>query len=138
MVKRYKFFFAVFGFCVFFLLGLYLGDKGEAKLPANPLVKEKPLDKYTIENLAKVSVPEGKFEIKETLDKQSSFNSYLFKFSFDPTLTGKITRTTSGQINIPNKKGPFPLIIMIRGYVDKEIYKTGVGTKNGAAYFAES
>lgn len=137
MVKKSKFLLSIFGFAVFFLLGLYLGNKGGAKLPSNPLAEKKPLEKYTIENLSKAKVPEGKFEVKETLDKQASYNSYLFNFSFDPTLTGKVTKKTSGQINIPNEKGPYPLVVMIRGYVDKEIYKTGVGTKNAAAYFAE-
>lgn len=138
MVNKYKLFFAAFGFAIFFLLGLYLGKSGKTSFPSNPLINDRPLDKYTIENLAKATVPKGKFEIKETLDKQAKYNSYLFDFSFDPTLTGKVTRRTSGQINIPNKNGPFPLIVMIRGYVDKETYQTGIGTKNGAAYFAEN
>lgn len=138
MVKRYRLFFAIFVSALFFLFGLYLGNKEGTKLPTNPLVKDKPLDKYTIDNLSKASVPEGNLDIKETLDKQTSYNSYLFSFSFDPTLTGKETRKTSGQINIPNQQGPFPLIVMVRGYVDKEIYKTGIGTKNAAAYFAQN
>lgn len=138
MVKRYKVFWAVFGFAIFFLLGLYLGKIGKTGFPSNPIIKNTSLDKYTIENLSKASVPQGKFEIKNTLDKQAKYNSYLFDFSFDPTLTGKVSRKTSGQINIPNKEGTFPLVIMIRGYVDKEIYQTGIGTKNAAAYFADN
>lgn len=44
-------------------------------------------------------------------------------------------RRISGEINVPQgeSKG---IIVMARGYVDKESYKTGVGTHNAARYYA--
>ena len=43
----------------------------------------------------------------------------------------------SGQLNLPNKTGKLPVIVMIRGYVDKEIYATGVGTRRASEAFAQ-
>jgi uncharacterized protein len=40
-------------------------------------------------------------------------------------------------MNIPKGDGPFPLILMFRGYVDQTLYSTGTGTRPSAKYFAE-
>ena len=46
-------------------------------------------------------------------------------------------RRISGEINLPSRPGLEGVVVMARGYVDKEIYKTGIGTHNAAKYFAE-
>lgn len=102
-----------------------------------PIINRRPLEEYSIENLAKNSIPPGEIKIIETLDEEEEFTSYLFSFEFVPDLVGD-TKTTTGQINIPEGEGPFPLVIMLRGYVDQEIYQTGVGTKRAAAFFAQN
>jgi len=98
----------------------------------------KPLEKYTIENLAKTPVKSVHLEIGRVIKESLGFTSYMFYFSFDPTLTGKSAKKVSGQINIPEGQGPFPLVIMLRGYVDQEIYKTGTGTQRAGEYFASN
>lgn len=40
--------------------------------------------------------------------------------------------------NIPHSKGKHPVIIMLRGYADKEIYFTGLGTRKAAGVFAQN
>ncbi len=42
----------------------------------------------------------------------------------------------TGRLTIPVGEGKFPIILMLRGYVDQEIYETGIGTKNAANYFS--
>ena len=104
----------------------------------NPIaqIKPRPFEKYTIENLSQTQIPEAKIEIGETLKENTTFTSYLFSFSLDPSLSGKEKKKVTGLINIPKGVGPFPVVVMFRGYVDQEIYKTGGGTQRAAEYFA--
>lgn len=101
-------------------------------------IKPRPLDKYAFEILSKKEVPPAQIEIGEIVKEDPDFNSYLFSFSFDPTLEGKEKKKVTGLINIPTVKGPFPVIVMLRGYVDQKLYKTGDGTKRAAEFFAKN
>jgi len=91
-------------------------------------ITPRPLDKYAIENLSKTDITPAKIEI----------SGNLFSFVFDPTLSGKETKKVTGLINIPSGDGPFPVIVMLRGYVDQELYLTGDGTKRAGEYFAKN
>lgn len=86
--------------------------------------------KYSLENLALDTVEPGKLEIDP--------ENQVLSFEFDPEVSTGNFKTTTGAINIPEGNGPFPLILMIRGYVDQEIYKTGMGTSSAAKVFAEN
>lgn len=105
--------------------------------PISPIIP-KPLEKYTIESLAQVRVEEGKIVLEEILEENEDFNSYLFSFEFDPTLQKKEVKKVTGQLNLPANKGSFPVIIMLRGYVDQEIYETGIGTRKAAFILAKN
>lgn len=94
-----------------------------------------PLSKYTIENLKATEIKPGKIEIKEELSSNDDFTSRLFSFEFNPAFD-ETQKFSTGQINLPIKQGKYPIIVMLRGYVDQERYETGTGTKNGASYFA--
>ncbi|MBU0570145.1 hypothetical protein KKB40_05220, partial [Patescibacteria group bacterium] len=102
-----------------------------------PLIKEKPLEKYSIDNLSKTGIGSGKFEIHNTMFEEDKFSSYLFSFEFEPALDGN-KKTTTGQVNLPIGIRKYPLVLMLRGYVDQELYKTGDGTRNAARFFAEN
>lgn len=136
MTKKWIFYvlFAI----LFILIGWSLNLLFFAPRHSNPVAQivPKPLDKYTIENLAKAKVPTGEIELGKVLDDTQTFTSYEFFHYLDPTLTGKPAKKTSGVINIPKGAGPFPIIAMIRGYVDKEKYTLGEGTQHGAELFA--
>lgn len=131
-----------------FISAFFLGFFAKTFLfDQNQTVKEivpaplRPLDRYTIENLSKTNIEPVKIKIENTIDQNEIFKSELFSFSFDPTLNGKTKKKVTGLINTPistdsNKK--FPLIIMLRGYVDQTIYQTGVGTKRAGEYFAQN
>jgi dipeptidyl aminopeptidase/acylaminoacyl peptidase len=42
------------------------------------------------------------------------------------------------MLNLPQKQGKMPVIVMLRGYADDQVYFTGLGTRKGAAVFAEN
>ena len=91
----------------------------EQMLPA--WSKPKPLEKYTIENLSKTNFEPSKI----TVDKN------LFNFN----VAGK---KVTGLINIPESGGPFPVIVLLRGYVDQSIYTTGTGTKRVGEFLSQN
>ncbi len=99
---------------------------------------EKPLERYTIENLSNANILPGVLTIQETMDDNDDFTSNLFFFEFDSNLDGETTKKTSGQINIPIEEGSFPIVLMNRGYIDQGIFETGDGTKNAAKVFARN
>ena len=86
--------------------------------------KDLPYEKYTFENLAKRGGVESKIQVIGN------------KFYY--TSEG---RRISGEINIPTRTdlvGKMPVIVMARGYVDKEVYKTGIGTHPAAVFYAKN
>lgn len=128
--------FFVFGiFSVFFIQFIlnsqFLKQKNNLNQNLNlNIKKELPFDKYKILSLKNTNVPIGNIEI---IDENN------FKFYFYPTLNSKDEKKfTTGRITTPKEKGKYPLIIMFRGYVDVNIYQTGIGTKNAADYFSEN
>lgn len=123
-------------YILFVLLGVFLGlffnylyNKPQTDGKNTVIqIKPRPLDKYTIENLSSITVAPVKIEISDN----------LFSFVFDPTLSGKETKKVTGLINLPTGNGKYPVIVMLRGYVDQKLYKTGDGTKRAGEYFAKN
>ncbi len=115
-------------------------------LNTSHLIREKPLEKYAIENLSKTKINPGKFKIKNVMNKEKTFTSHLFEFTFDPTVQEDSlhgNKKVTGQINMPSSElqirgETFPIVLMLRGYVDQELYKTGDGTRNAAKFFTEN
>lgn len=96
--------------------------------------KPKPLDKYTFENLRTGEIEGNKIKLERIISEEDAFTSHLFSYHVD----GK---KVSGQINIPKSKAPkdgYPVILMIRGFIDPATYKTGDGTRKAAAVFAKN
>jgi len=98
----------------------------------------KPLEKYSILNLSETVVKPSNINIEEEISENEDFTSNLFSISFDPTLKDKNTKKVTGLINLPTKKGKYPIILILRGYVDQKIYTTGIGTQRGGEYFAKN
>jgi dipeptidyl aminopeptidase/acylaminoacyl peptidase len=123
-------------FVIYFLLTITLVSFGWLfnSFPVIP----KPLEKYTIENLAISELEEGNIQIEEVISEENDFTSYLFSLEFKPSLKDREIKKVTGQLNIPTEKGGYPIIVMFRGYVDQEIYETGIGTRKSAAVFAQN
>ncbi len=126
---------------VFALLGWFANTLYQNTLPEpiilNPVIP-RPLDKYTIENLATTKIEAGTIKIEEIIDETNDYTSYLFSLEHRPSLSDKEIKKTTGQLNIPSGKGKYPLILMFRGYVDQEIYETGIGTRKSAEVYAQN
>ncbi len=94
--------------------------------------KEKPLEQYTFARLRQTHFSSSYLEIGDAYKTPpDTIIARLFYFTVD----GK---KVSGLLTLPEKPGNYPIIIMLRGYVDQEIYTTGIGTKSGAFYFAQN
>ena len=131
-------------FIVVFVAGWFLSRYYYSPRTAgNPIAqfKPRPLDKYTIENLAKANVPPSEIKIEGVLSEDQNFTSNSYSMTFDPTLrqgSGQALKKVTGVINLPKDNLKHPLILMIRGFVDQQIYTPGTGTKRGAEYFSQN
>lgn len=124
----------------------YLAGINKSKLITNthlPLgienrATDKPLDIYTIENLSQSEIQAGDFELESNISSNESYNSHKFSLTFHPNPKKSYKKKTTGLINIPTDDKKMPIIVMLRGYVDQEIYKTGMGTVRASEIFAEN
>lgn len=92
--------------------------------------KPKTLTKYSFKNLQQRVFLGSQIKLEKIMQKETGYTSYLFSFQSE----GK---KVTGQANIPFGKGKFPVIVMLRGYADDEVYFTGLGTRKAAGFFAE-
>lgn len=123
------------------LVSAYIGFRSRESLPffsplapnSSPL-KPRIYDPYSFESLKKRSYKGDTIKLERTLGQHDTYTSYLFSFFSD----GK---KISGLANIPTatlSAAGFPVIVQVRGYVDREIYQTGVGTAPSGAVYAEN
>ncbi len=89
---------------------------------------EKPLEKYNFENLRNTKFNGNPIALGETIKDEDLYTSQMFYFSVWD-FGKKQNKKVSGLLNIPKEDGSYPVIVMLRGFVPKDIYETGVGTK---------
>jgi len=115
-----------------YIATLYLnGEEFVTPIGKGKIGSEKKLLKYTYTALKKTEYQGSEMQIDKILKDESDFTSYLFYFF----VRGK---KISGLINAPKREGDYPLIIMVRGYVDRETYSTGTGTSHGGEVLAQN
>ncbi len=107
-------------------------QSGEMKSPQGETQKvEGPYEKYSFERLVtredKVSV----IELGEEIATTPEYTSYVFYYYSEG-------RRISGQLNLPNLSRLMGAVVMARGYVEKDAYTTGTGTRNAAAVYAKN
>lgn len=98
------------------------------------ILKDKPYEKYRFESLVERIDRPSKIEIGRELAGGEGYKSYVFYYQSEG-------RRISGQINYPElstDSRKSPVVVMARGYVDKDIYETGIGTKNAAGVYARN
>ncbi|MDD4924808.1 MAG: prolyl oligopeptidase family serine peptidase [Dehalococcoidales bacterium] len=100
--------------------------KNEAEKPALPL------DRYSFPALAESRFTAAPIKVGAEIDKTDEYQAYFFYY-----LTEEKQRI-SGQLTLPLSGQKLPLLLMLRGYVDKEYYFTGLGTRSGAMFFAKN
>ena len=118
----------VVGWLVFFL------STGEYISPLGSETEDKPLQKYSFPRLKQASFTPSDIRIGEELDLGTDVqvNQFFYSDSFAPD------KKISGSITFPDTPGTYPVVVLYRGWADEEVYYTGYGTKNAAAYFARN
>ncbi|HAU99398.1 MAG: putative peptidase [Microgenomates group bacterium GW2011_GWF2_45_18] len=87
-------------------------------------------DPVSFETLSTTPFYPQPFSELKKLEVTEKYRSSIVSF---PTISGNV----SAVLYVPQGKGPFPVIVLLRGYVDKDKYVSGTGTKRAAMYFAE-
>jgi len=118
----------VIGFSIFYFLSF---QKESVLSPVGKKIFEKPLEKYTFESLRVKRFQGSEISIGKLLKEGEGFTSYIFYFKDN----GK---KVSGTMNVPNNPGIYPIIMMFRGYVDKEKYTIGEGTRHSGEVLAQN
>lgn len=98
---------------------------------------EKPLEKYTFENLRKTQLQESSITLERSIEEKDAYISQMFYFNVRD-LAGKGDRKVSGLLNVPKVEGTYPIIMMLRGFVPRDLYETGIGTKRAGEVFASN
>lgn len=112
--------------------------------------KEKPLEKFSFEALSQREFMASEIKLERVLNETDAFTAYLFSFVSDG-------RKVSGLANIPwNQSCPavinqgtsgsgqaakeckFPVIVLLRGWVDQKEYQTGIGTQRAGEVLAQN
>lgn len=104
-------------------LGLYFWLQGTEGELLSPRGAEKPYERFSFERLVLQAPTVSSIEV--------SGDKFYYRSG---------GRRISGQIKVPFgslPKGGWPVVVMARGYVEKEEYVTGTGTKNAAAEYAQ-
>jgi len=125
-------------FTLVFILGIGIGKTYfQNNSLMNPLgtvvdkVRQRPLEKYSFENLRKTSFEPSVISLGDPLKDAEDFASYKFYY----LVAGK---KVSGLLNLPKKAGTYPVIVLFRGFVEKDAFTTGEGTRRTAEYFAQN
>ncbi len=122
---RFKWWYGLVGLGL--VIGVWWWLKNEKQVVLSPeapwIQVEKPLQKYSFPELRKRAFTGSEIEL--------DMDNNLFFYEVEE-------RRMSGQIHMPEGRGPFPVVIMIRGYVDREMYQTGVGTSRVAGVLAKN
>jgi dienelactone hydrolase len=103
------------------------------------------LEEYKFENLAKREYVGSEIKLERVLGEEKGFTSYLFSFESDGKRVTGWANVPGGTKELKNleteEQGTlekYPVIVMLRGYVGKEVYQTGMGTWKAAGKFAEN
>lgn len=123
--------FVCFVIAFFIVVDQYLSKPNFVSPLSTILYKEKPLEKYSYSRLKQSERKRSDIVFGNIVKENSGFISRIFYF----TTEGK---KVSGLINYPSKKGVYPLVLMIRGFVDQTIYSPGVGTQRAGEVFAQN
>ncbi|PIZ66742.1 hypothetical protein CO051_07305 [Candidatus Roizmanbacteria bacterium CG_4_9_14_0_2_um_filter_39_13] len=115
--------------------GIYYLYQQEQSRNVSPVpeedVEDPPLAKYSYPNLKEASYNSEEITFGPIQDEQDSYVTRLFTYEVEGL-------TVSGIAHFPVEAGDFPVIIMVRGYVDKEMYTPGMGSNPAARYFAQN
>jgi dipeptidyl aminopeptidase/acylaminoacyl peptidase len=73
--------------------------------------------------------PGGQIQIRWALAQTAAFSQYYIDYPSDGL-------TITGVMYVPAGEGPFPTLILLHGYIDRERYFSGADTWQAAEFFA--
>ena len=85
--------------------------------PTSTIVPTPIPNPFSLESLARRSYGDGEFNIEYTWERQEEFVRYKVNYSSD-------NLTIHGFVNIPEGKGPFPVVVALHGYIPSSQYET--------------
>ncbi len=96
---------------------------------AIPTATPHPLFPYTIPGLRQRDFPGGQIQIRAVLAQNETFTQTYIDYPSDELMI-------TGLMYTPVGTGPFPTLILLHGYIDREQYYAGADTWQAAEYFA--
>lgn len=105
---------------------------------ASIIPEQRPLAHYSYENLKNTNFLKSPIVLGREIGGSGGTIEQMFYFKVPAKPNKSPSLTVSGVINTPNKLGIYPIIVMFRGYMDREIYKPGDGTEPSAKVFADN
>lgn len=88
-----------------------------------------PLFPFTIPGLRARAYPGGRIYVRWDLAHTASFSQYYIEYPSDGL-------TITGVMYVPVGEAPFPTLILLHGYVDRDLYFSGADTWQAAEFFA--
>lgn len=84
---------------------------------ASPSATPDPYAEWTVDGLAARSYGDGELQVEQVLAVTNAFTRTLVTFPSDGL-------TIYGFMNVPQGEGPFPVVLVLHGYVDPARYQT--------------
>lgn len=140
MKKRYLVLILFVGVIVLVLFFLFRQSKYISPLSESGVeIFEKPLEKYSFESLRSTEITPSTIEIGRQIKDDPDFASFIFTYTISGNLlNSESDKKVSGLINIPKEPGVYPVIVMFRGFVPRENFTTGEGTRRTAEELARN
>lgn len=139
-MRKVLFAFLILGGCLVgfgvYSLGVFQHSKYLSPV-AEEKVVEKPLMVYQYTSLKNASLNPSSITIGEIIKDDPQYTSQKFYYTVQYP-KDKPALKVSGLLNIPHREGTLPVIVMLRGYVDREKYSPGVGTQRVGEELAKS
>jgi dipeptidyl aminopeptidase/acylaminoacyl peptidase len=95
---------------------------------------EKPLEKYTVSRLSMRQSQAGPIALEEPIATTSAYTVHPFYYTTDGKKVTGLAHIPTGASELAQK----PVIVQIRGYVEREMFSSGVGTRRSAEVFASN
>ena len=76
-----------------------------------------PFAEFTVDGLTARTYGEGELQVEEVLNVTNAFTRTLITYPSDGL-------TIYGFMNVPKGEGPFPVVLVLHGYVDPARYNT--------------
>lgn len=98
----------------------------------------RPLLSYSFESLKKTEFPSLQIKFGKIVSENTDSNSLMFYFYLPKAPGSKEMLKVSGLANIPKQEGNYPVIVMFRGFIPEDSFRSGSGTQPSANVLARN